>query len=178
MPHSKLIEMTTVAIPSEERDFFVQLGARMAELRKAQGITQVQMAKTLGMSQQTVNSYEVARRRIPASSLPTLARLPAVSVDELLGEPVKQTQSKRGPTPKLQQQIERVSLLPRTKQKFVIDTVIQQAAKRGIHHEYPSRKCAGLDGQDSVIAHRPHRGSRRLRGFPAGTFGCPENAYR
>jgi transcriptional regulator with XRE-family HTH domain len=131
MQHVKLIEMATVAISPDERAFFVQLGARMAELRKAQGITQIQMAEALGVSQQTINSYEVARRRIPASALPVLAKLLTVSTDELLGEPVKPAHGKRGPTPKLQQQMERVSLLPRAKQKFVIemiDTVIQQQA--------------------------------------------------
>ena len=63
--------------------------------------------------------------------LPILARLLATSIDELLmGKEGKMAGGKRGPTPKLQQQIERVSLLPRAKQKFVmemIDTVIQQA---------------------------------------------------
>jgi len=120
-----------MAISPDERAFFVQLGTRVAELRKAQGITQIQMAEALGVSQQTVNSYEVARRRIPVSALPVLAGLFTVSIDELLGEPVKQANGKRGPTPKLQQQIQRVSLLPRSKQKFVIDmidTVIQQQA--------------------------------------------------
>jgi len=88
-------------------------------------------AEALGVSQQTITSYEVARRRIPVSALPVLARLLAISVDELLGEPARKTNGKRGPTPKLQQQMERVSLLPRAKQKFVsdmIDTVIQQAS--------------------------------------------------
>jgi transcriptional regulator with XRE-family HTH domain len=130
MQHVKLIEIATMAISPDERAFFAQLGARIAELRKAQGITQIQMAETLGVSQQTVNSYEVARRRIPVSALPILARLLAISVDELLGEPTKKTNGKRGPSSKLQQQIERVSRLPRAKQKFVIDmidTVIQQA---------------------------------------------------
>ncbi|GAB6044382.1 hypothetical protein JCM17961_50720 [Endothiovibrio diazotrophicus] len=104
----------------------------MAELRKAQGITQIQMADALGVSQQTVNSYEVGRRRIPVSALPVLATLLATSIDALLlGESGKATGGKRGPTPKLQQQMERVSLLPRAKQKFVmemIDTVLQQAS--------------------------------------------------
>ncbi len=84
----------------------------------------------MGVSQQTVNSYEVARRRIPASALPTLAKLLTLSIDELLGEPVKPTNGKRGPASRLQQQIERMSRLSRSKQKFVIDmidTVIQQA---------------------------------------------------
>ena len=131
MQHVKLTEMATVAISPQERAFFAQLGTRIAERRKALGITQLQVAEALGVSQQTVNSYEVARRRIPVSALPVLARLLTVSIDELLGESVKQPNSKRGPTPKLQQQMERVSLLPRAKQKFVIDmidTVIQQQA--------------------------------------------------
>ena len=80
----------------------------------------------------TVNSYEVGRRRIPVSTLPLLASLLATSIDELLlGEKRKKPSSKRGPTFKLQQQMERVSLLPRATQKFVmemIDTVIQQAS--------------------------------------------------
>lgn len=64
------------------------------------------------------------------SALPILAKLLATSIDELLMGG-KATGSKRGPTPKLQQQMERVSLLPRAKQKFVIemiDTVIQQVS--------------------------------------------------
>ena len=129
MQHVKLNEIATMAISQDERAFFVQLGAQVAELRKAQGITQIQMAETLGVSQQTVNSYEVARRRIPVSALPVLAKLLTVSIDELLGETTQETNGKRGPVSKLQQQIDRVSQLPRSKQKFVIemiDTVIQQ----------------------------------------------------
>jgi len=129
MQHIKQMGINAVAISPDEHAFFVQLGAHIAELRKAHGITQIQMAESLGVSQQTINSYEVARRRIPASALPLLARLLTVTIDEMLGEPIKKTNGKRGPMPKLQQQIERVSLLPRAKQKFVMDmleTVIQQ----------------------------------------------------
>jgi len=131
MQHVKLSETTSMAISPDERAFFVQLGSRVAELRKAQDITQIQMAEVLGVSQQTVNSYEVARRRIPASMLPTLAKLLVVTLDDLIGEPTKKANGKRGPAPKLQQQMELVSRLPRSKQKFVIemiDTVLQQAS--------------------------------------------------
>ena len=73
-------KMTAMAISDDDREFFVQLGARVAELRKAKNITQIQMAELLGVSQQTINSYEVGRRRIPVSALPTLATaLPAWS---------------------------------------------------------------------------------------------------
>ena len=128
--HVKLPEMATMAISPDERAFFVELGARIAELRKAQGITQIQMADALGVSQQTINSYEVARRRIPVSALPVLAQLFNMSIDELLGKQTKLSNGKRGPASKLQRQVEQISQLPRSKQKFVsemLDTVLQQA---------------------------------------------------
>ena len=131
MQHVKLSEIAVMAISSDERAFFAKLGMRIAELRKAQGITQIQMADALGVSQQTVNSYEVARRRIPVSALPVLAQLLDITIDELLLGEAKPMGAKRGPTSKLQQQIERVGSLPRSKQTFVIemiDTVIQQAS--------------------------------------------------
>ena len=66
----------------------------------------------------------------PVSALPILADLFDVSIDELLDADNKKP-AKRGPISKLQQQLDRVSSLPRSKQKFVIemiDTVIQQQA--------------------------------------------------
>lgn len=44
----------------EEQAFFVQLGARIAQLRKDQAIIQVQLAEWLGVSQQTITAYESA----------------------------------------------------------------------------------------------------------------------
>jgi len=119
-----------VAITADEKAFFVQLGAHIAELRKVAGITQVQMAGVLGVSQQTVNSYEVGRRRVPVSALPAIARALAVSIEELIGGPARP--GKRGPTPKLQQQIERLHQLPKATQKVVmemLDGVLSQAGR-------------------------------------------------
>ena len=114
----------------EEKAFFVQLGARITELRKAQSVTQVQLAECLGVSQQTVTACEVGRRRMPVSTLPTLARLSGVSLEELLGEESKA--GKRGSAPKLPRQMERIQELPKPKQCFVmemLDTVIAQAGR-------------------------------------------------
>ncbi len=120
-----------VAISKAERVFFVELGTRIAQLRKDQGITQVQLAQWLDTSQQTITAYESGRRRVPVSTLPTLARTLGVSVEELIGESA-QGAAKRGPAPKLQQQLERITKLPKAQQRFVmqmLDTVIQQAAR-------------------------------------------------
>ncbi|MGA2191716.1 MAG: helix-turn-helix domain-containing protein [Steroidobacteraceae bacterium] len=130
MSLSNTLERYHMAISASERAFFERLGTRVAELRRSQNITQVEMAATLGVSQQTINSYEVGRRRIPVSALPTLARALAVSLEELLGN--DSATKKRGPAPKLQQQIERIQQLPRTQQRFVmqmLDTVIAQASR-------------------------------------------------
>jgi transcriptional regulator with XRE-family HTH domain len=131
MSLSITLERYHMAISANERAFFERLGTRVAELRRSQNITQVEMAATLGVSQQTINSYEVGRRRIPVSALPTLARSLGVSLEELFGDDAAAAK-KRGPAPKLQQQIERIQQLPRSQQRFVmqmLDTVIAQASR-------------------------------------------------
>ena len=118
-----------MAISSEERDFFIALGERISLLRKAHGITQAQLAETLGVSQQTVQAYEVGRRRIQVAALPVVARTLNVSLEELFGESKQAARGKRGPAPKWQQQIEAISKLPKARQRFVsemLDTVLAQ----------------------------------------------------
>lgn len=122
-----------MAISTEERSFFVATGERIAALRKAQCVTQVQLAEALGVSQQTLQSYEVVCRRIPVSAVPVVAHKLAVSLDELFGESKPAVRSKRGPVPQWQQQIEAVALLPKSQQLFVarmIETVLAQAGAR------------------------------------------------
>jgi len=124
------LDRLPMAISDDERAFFARLGARLAELRRAQDITQVQLAETLGVSQQTINSYEVGRRRVPVSALPTLARTLGVSLEALIGE--KASPAKRGPTPKFQQQLERLGRLPQAKQRVVmqmLEGVLMQASR-------------------------------------------------
>jgi transcriptional regulator with XRE-family HTH domain len=124
---------TATAVPtsmtSEERAFFQAMGERIAEARKALGMTQAQLADELGVAQQVVASYEVGRHRVPASFLPRLARTLAIPVEELIGEETQR--SKRGPAPKLLQQVERIQRLPKVQQRFVmqmIDTALQASA--------------------------------------------------
>ena len=115
----------------DEKEYFKVLGSRVAHLRKELGLTQVQLAETLGISQQMVASYEVGRRRIPVSMLPSLAQALKVQTDALLGNETK-ARSKRGPASQLQRSIERISELPKPKQRFVmemLETVLAQASR-------------------------------------------------
>ena len=114
----------------DEKDYFKVLGARVAQLRHDQALTQVQLAEALGISQQMVASYEVGRRRIPVSMLQALAQALSVDIDGLLGDAAK-ARAKRGPAPVLARHMERISALPKTQQKFVIqvlESVLAQAS--------------------------------------------------
>ena len=115
----------------DEQDFFRQLGARIAQLRQEAGLSQQALADALEIAQQTYANYECARARPPVSLLPELAERFGISVDELLGVH-KNGSAKRGPTPQLQQKIERLSRLPKAKQKVVIemlDGVLAQTSR-------------------------------------------------
>jgi len=117
-------------VTASDREFYRALGQRLAEARKAAGLTQTQLAEQLGIAQQTLAHYEMGRLRIAVALLPPLVKLLGVSIEELMGEQIPP--AKRGPAPKLQQQIERIQQLPRTQQRFVmqmLDTVLQQAAR-------------------------------------------------
>ena len=116
----------------DEKLFFKQLGARIAQLRKERGLTQVQLAQLLDLTQQMVASYEVGRRRVPVSLLPAIADALTISIEELIGRPPARAAARRGPAPKLQQQIERIGQLPKAKQRFVmqmLETVLAQASR-------------------------------------------------
>ncbi len=104
-------------------------------------MTQQALAEQLGVAQQTLAHYEVGRARMPASMLPTVARLLTLSLDELMGQPVpraaraasgKSGSGKRGPASRLEQQIQAVAQLSKTKQQFVsqmLDTVLAQGSR-------------------------------------------------
>jgi transcriptional regulator with XRE-family HTH domain len=113
-------------VTDDEEDFYRELGHRIATLRRERGLTQVQLAKTLGISQQHMLSFEKGRRRMLAGALPALCKALGVSLEELLGDAPKP--GRRGPTPKLQRQLEQLSRLPRAQQQVVskmLDAVLQ-----------------------------------------------------
>ncbi|MEA5668058.1 helix-turn-helix transcriptional regulator [Stenotrophomonas sp. MH1] len=100
---------------------------RIAERRNALGLTQTLLAEQLGIAQQTMAHYEGGTLRIAVALLSPLSTTLGMSLEELVGVPTKP--GKRGPAPKLQQQLERVAALPKAQQRFVmqmLDTVLQQ----------------------------------------------------
>lgn len=58
---------------------------RLKEARKAKGLTQVEVSKIIGISQNGYSDWETGKNRVDAVSLNKLADLYGVSVDYLLG---------------------------------------------------------------------------------------------
>jgi transcriptional regulator with XRE-family HTH domain len=116
--------MQTVIIHSasimiDQKTFFADMGARIARLRKERGWSQTELGKRAGLSQQIVASYECGQREhLPLCRLIDLAEVLGVDLVELLigenGGP-----RKRGPSSKMEKQIDQVRRLPKAKQRFV-----------------------------------------------------------
>jgi DNA-binding XRE family transcriptional regulator len=125
------LHLESAPMTQDEKLFFKAMGVRIANARNAIPMTQVQLAEALGVSQQSVACWEVGTRGVPISLAPLLARTLAISLEALVGQPTPAGQGKRGPQPRLLQQIERIQRLPRPQQRFVmqmIDTALQASA--------------------------------------------------
>ena len=120
---------TRTTVNSKDEQFFKAMGARVAQARKAQNLTQQQLGDKLGIPQQTLAHYEGGYVRFPASMLPPLAHILGLTLDELMGQ--ERPKGKRGPSSRLQQQIDRISQLPKTKQVFVMEMLDGFLAKTG-----------------------------------------------
>ena len=117
-------------VNSHDEQFFKAMAPRIVLARKQQGLTQQQVADQLGMAQQTYAHYEVGDVRFPASTLPLLGQVLGLTVEELLGQTEK-PKLRKGPTPRIQQQLERISQLPKTKQHVVLEMLEMVLAQTG-----------------------------------------------
>jgi len=105
-------------------------GKRLAQVRKARGITQTELATKIGVSQRVIAYYEKETNRPPAHLLPKIVKALGVSADVLLGSQdlpaAPPATSKR-----LIKRIEKLERLPAQDQRMVlrmIDTLADKAA--------------------------------------------------
>lgn len=68
------IHLWTDNMAPDDKLFYQALGQRIAQFRKARGLTQQQLAETLGIAQQTLARYEVGRLRIAVALPPALTK--------------------------------------------------------------------------------------------------------
>lgn len=96
-------------------------GKRLATLRKARNLSQAQFAQLVGKPRHTVDYYERRAKNPTAEFLEKAAQVLGVTVNELLGGESAPASRKPGPPSRLQQLTQRLSTLPRQKQKVVVD---------------------------------------------------------
>jgi transcriptional regulator with XRE-family HTH domain len=129
--------MTKYAHPEGEG-----FGTRLAQLRKAAGFTQEQLAAELGISRRRVAYYEAESDHPPASLLTDLARVLNTSTDALLGNAPKHKARPAPLSPRLERRLRQIERLgPRPKQQLLslIDTFITAAQAQSATNRPGSR---------------------------------------
>lgn len=109
-------------------------GERLAAIRKARGLTQVQLAEAAGTTQRAISYYETQAGFPPVPAVIALAQVLKVSTDELMGieEPTSDLLQDDPETRRLWKKFQQVRDLPEKDQRAVIRLVNSLAvASRG-----------------------------------------------
>lgn len=97
-------------------------GSRLAEIRKAKGLTQTELGELIGASQRMVAYYEKETQRPPSEKLHLIAKALNISMDELLG--IKETKSETSPKQAaLWKRLRKIEALPQSQQKTLLKTI-------------------------------------------------------
>jgi len=105
-----------------------EFGARLAALRKACGLSQLEFADKAGISRPMVDYYERRAPNPAASFVIKAADVLGVTTDELLGIPPG-GRRKVGRKSKLDRYVEQVKRMPRAEQEYVVK-FLEQAVSR------------------------------------------------
>jgi len=105
-------------------------GPRLAAIRKARGLTQIQLAEAAGTTQRSISYYENDDGVPPASAIIALSKALKVSADELLGlkPPRVERVNDDGETKRLWKRFQMVTTLPEKDQRAVIRLIHSLAA--------------------------------------------------
>ena len=104
-------------IKQESRAYFKALGAHVRQLRRARGMTQAELARFIGVSQQAVFAYELGDRRISVFVLARFASVFSMSLNELAG--IEPPARKGRLSPRAVRLAERLLALPSPQRRFV-----------------------------------------------------------
>lgn len=107
-------------IKHESRAYFRSLGGHIAAMRKARGMTQAELARAIGVSQQAVFAYELGERRVSVLVLSKIAKVFTVSVEDMVGFSRPARVPKGRLSPRAMRHAERLQALTKTQQRFII----------------------------------------------------------
>ena len=118
-----------MTIKTESRAYFRALGKHIEVLRKEIGMTQAELARAIGVSQQTIYAIEIGDRRVSVLMLARLAPIFQISVEELVGMRKVPRPVLRRLSPAGLRHAERYQKLSKTEQRFVkkiIDILLER----------------------------------------------------
>jgi transcriptional regulator with XRE-family HTH domain len=104
---------------------------RLFVLRKARGLTQVQLAEALGTSQRVISHYETAAELPPSASIVALARVLEVTADELLGLKAAKPRQENPQKGRLWKRFQRMESLPERDQRAVLRLINSLVTSNG-----------------------------------------------
>jgi len=105
-------------------------GERLAQTRQSRGLTQAELARTVGVSRRVIAYYEQEDAQPPGAMLVDLAKALRVTTDELLG--LKTPKAKTSPrTARLIKRLQKIAQLPPTDQRVVFKMVDGLLEKNG-----------------------------------------------
>jgi transcriptional regulator with XRE-family HTH domain len=104
-------------------------GARLARLRRDKGITQIELAERLGVTQSVVSDYERDVLRLNSELIMQLIEILGVSADELLGVAKASTGGAPIKNRRLYRQLQNIEKLPKRDQQALLRTIDAFLAK-------------------------------------------------
>jgi transcriptional regulator with XRE-family HTH domain len=114
----------TIAVAMPRKKYpETSFGERLQSIRKARGLTQVQLAEAAGTTQRAISYYETEAGFPPAPAVIDLARALQVTTDELLGVKTPKAGPVRQEDPEARKQWKRfqmIATLPERDQKAVV----------------------------------------------------------
>ena len=106
-------------------------GARLAKLRKEAGVTQVELARKLGLTQSIVSRFEKGQRRMYDDMIAATAKILGVTPNDILGvgpcKPIKPKEASL--SRKMAKRLKIIESMPRRTQETVLD-ILDLAIKK------------------------------------------------
>jgi transcriptional regulator with XRE-family HTH domain len=100
-----------------------QQGARLLALRKASGLTQIELARALDVPQANIAFWEWSDKPPRSDLLQKMAKAFGVKLEELLFTSERPIAKRKGPIGEVQRTFEAVTKLPRKQQRKVLEMV-------------------------------------------------------
>ncbi len=108
--------------PKTKQKYPSVFAMRLEELRKDRQLTQEQLGNKLGLSRTAVAYYEASAKNPRLDTIYKICEFFGVPPEDLITERPAGN-GKPGPASRLEQQVERIKLLPVTKQRMIVNMI-------------------------------------------------------